>query len=126
MPDHASWGRRLAALTVDWLASVVLVILAIGPNGYLDDPASGFYVLGVFLVQATVLTRVVGGSLGQLVLGVQVLRTGGRPLDLPRALFRTALICVVIPPLVFEPSTGRGLHDIWTDSATYLRVPPPS
>ncbi len=37
------------------------------------------------------------------------------------ALARTLLICVVIPPLIFETQTGRGLHDRWTGSAAYVR-----
>ena len=50
-----------------------------------------------------------------------MLTTDGRPLNLLMALARTLLICVVIPPLVFKPETGRGLHDLWTGSAAYKR-----
>jgi hypothetical protein len=50
-----------------------------------------------------------------------VLRTDGRPLSLLLALARTALICAVIPPLVYKPESGRGLHDLWTGSAAYRR-----
>ena len=35
----------------------------------------------------------------------------------PEALLRAALVCLVIPPLVFRPD-GRGLHDVVVGSAT--------
>ena len=66
-----------------------------------------------------VLTGLAGGSFGQLLLGIRVLRLDGQPLGLLRALLRTVLICLVIPPLVFKPDSGRGLHDIWTGSAAF-------
>ena len=67
------------------------------------------------------LTALTGGSFGQLLTGVRVLRTNGHPLNLLLALGRTVLICLVIPPLVYKSETGRGLHDLWTDSAAYRR-----
>lgn len=115
----ASWGRRLGALALDWVASILVVVGIVGVGRYLDDRAAGWWVLLAFLAQATLLTTFAGGSFGQLIVGVRVLRVDGRPLDLLRALLRTALICLVIPPLVFEPSTGRGLHDLATRSGAY-------
>ena len=60
-------------------------------------------------------------SFGQLIVRIRVLTTEGRPLSLLLALVRTLLICVVIPPLIFKPDSGRGLHDLWTGSAAYKR-----
>jgi uncharacterized RDD family membrane protein YckC len=82
-------------------------------------------VLGVFAIEATILTTLAGGSFGQLLTGVRVLRTDGRPLSLLMALARTLLICLVIPPLIYKPDSGRGLHDLWTGSAAYVRRPVP-
>ncbi len=50
-----------------------------------------------------------------------MLTTEGRPLSLLVAIARTLLICVVVPPLIFKPDSGRGLHDLWTGSAAYRR-----
>ena len=121
MPEYASWPRRIAALVIDWAASTFVTVGIIGLGDYLDDPNSGWFVLGVFAVEVTLLTTLAGGSFGQLLTGVRVLTTAGRPLNLLMALARTLLICVVIPPLVFKQETGRGLHDLWTGSAAYKR-----
>jgi uncharacterized RDD family membrane protein YckC len=117
--ETASWARRALALVVDWVASTLVVILAIGPAGWLEDRASGFYVLGVFALQSTVLTAVAGGSFGKLATRVRVVRDDGSggPVDLLHSLLRAVLVCLVIPPLVYRPD-GRGLHDMAAGSRT--------
>lgn len=119
MSETASWARRGLALVVDWVASTLVVILVIGPAGWLDDPASGWYVLGVFTVESTVLTALLGGSFGKLATRLRVVREdgSGRPVDLLRSLLRAVLVCLVIPPLVYRPD-GRGLHDMAAGSRT--------
>ena len=121
MPEYASWPRRILALIIDWAASTFVTVGVIGLGDYLDNPNSGWVVLGVFAVEVTLLTALAGGSFGQLLTRVRVLGTNGRTLSLLMALARTLLICVVIPPLVFKSDTGRGLHDLWTGSAAYKR-----
>ncbi len=121
MPEYASWGRRIAALIIDWAASTLVAVSILGPGQYVESRDSGWVVLGIFALQVTVLTAFAGGSFGQLILRLRVLATDGRPLNLLRALVRTLLICAVIPPLVFKPDSGRGLHDMATGSATYKR-----
>jgi len=121
VPEYASWPRRIAALIVDWAASTLVTVGIIGPGNYLDDPDSGWIVLGVFALEVSLLTTLAGGSFGQLLTRIRVLTTDGRTLNLLVALARTLLICVVIPPLVFKPESGRGLHDMWTGSAAYKR-----
>jgi uncharacterized RDD family membrane protein YckC len=120
-PPYASWPRRIVALFVDWIVSTLVVVGFIGPHAYANDPASGWLVLGVFAVEVAVLTALTAGSFGQLLAGVRVLTTEGRPLNLLLAVVRTVLICVVIPPLVFRSDSGRGLHDLAVGSATYAR-----
>jgi uncharacterized RDD family membrane protein YckC len=117
--ETASWARRALALVVDWVASTFAVILVIGPAGWLEDPASGFYVLGVFAVESALLTALAGGSFGKLVSRLRVVRDdgSGRPLDLLRSLVRSVLVCLVVPPLVYRPD-GRGLHDMAAGSRT--------
>ena len=115
----ASWGRRILALFVDWFASTLVVVLVIGPDGWSDDPSSGFYTLAVFAVESAVLTALAGGSFGKLVTGLRTLRYGATgPLGLLPAFVRQVLVCLVIPPIVFRPD-GRGLHDLLAGSATY-------
>lgn len=121
MPEYASWPRRIVALFLDWIASTLVAVGIVGPSHYAHDSGSSWLVLGVYAVEAAVLTALSGGSFGQLVVGVRVLTTEGRPLNLLVALARSLLICVVIPPLIFRHDNGRGLHDLWTGSAAYRR-----
>lgn len=95
-----------------------MVLLSIGPEGWSDDPLSGFYTMSVYVVEATMLTAWLGGSFGKLLTRLRVVRhDGGGPIGLLRSLVRTVLICLVIPPVVFR-SDGRGLHDLAVGSAT--------
>jgi uncharacterized RDD family membrane protein YckC len=121
VPEYASWRRRIAALVIDWVASTLVTIGVLGTRFYLDDRNSSWVVLGVFAFEVSVLTALAGGSFGQLLTRIRVLTTEGRPLNLLVAVARTIMICVVIPPLVFKPDSGRGLHDLWTSSAAYNR-----
>lgn len=119
MPETANWAHRVLALAVDWIASILVVMLVIGPGGWSQDPLSGVYTTGVFVLESTLLTAFVGGSFGKLATRLRVVRVdgSGRPVDLLRALVRSVLIALVIPPLVFRPD-GRGLHDMAVGTAT--------
>lgn len=117
-PPTASWIRRIGALLVDWIASTLVVMFVLGPAGWSENPLSGFYSLGVFILESAVLTALAGGSFGKLMCRMRVVRFD-RPtaVDLPRCLLRQLLIALVIPPLVFKPD-GRGLHDLAAGSTT--------
>jgi uncharacterized RDD family membrane protein YckC len=122
VPEYASWLRRFAALVIDWIVSSLVTVLIVGPHEYSRQGGNASWVvLAVFALEVTILTTLAGGSFGQLLVRIRVLTTEGRPLSLLLALARTLLICVVIPPLIFETRTGRGLHDRWTGSAAYVR-----
>jgi len=117
----AGWGRRLLALVVDWAASTLVAIAFTGVGGWLSGTASSESLpLLVFLVEATLLTALLGGSFGQLVCRVVVVRLDGRPVTVLHSLVRTFLICLVIPPLVFNRDQ-RGLHDLATNTVTLRR-----
>jgi uncharacterized RDD family membrane protein YckC len=118
--ETASWARRILALFVDWFASTLVVIFALGGlQAWSESRASGFYALGVFVLETAAFTALVGGSFGQVATRLRVVRAGGdpRPIGPMRALLRQVLIALVIPPLVYRPD-GRGLHDLAAGSAT--------
>ena len=119
MTDTASWGRRILALFVDWLASSLVVVVLIGPDGWSEDSRSGFYVLGVFVLESSLLMALAGGSFGQLATRLRVVKNDGtgRPVDLLRCLLRQVLVALVVPPLIYKPD-GRGLHDLAAGSVT--------
>lgn len=122
MPEYASWPRRIAALVIDWILATLITIGLVGLGDYSRQGGnSSWVVLGVFALELTVLTTLAGGSFGQLLMRIRVLRLDGRPLSLLMALARSLLICLVIPPLIYKTDTGRGLHDLWTGSAAYRR-----
>ena len=103
-------GRRLAAITVDWFAAVLISRL-IFPGVNYATQGSSWRVLATFGVMITVLVWLSGASLGQRLLGIRVVSLGrtGR-VGLGAAVLRTALLCLVIPAVVFDRDQ-RGLHD---------------
>jgi uncharacterized RDD family membrane protein YckC len=113
--ETASWGRRILALIVDWVACILILL----PFRNYGDPSFSPLTLAVFVVESALLTPLAGGSFGQLATRLRVVRAdgSGRPIELLRALGRQLLVAAVIPPLVFKPD-GRGLHDLVADSAT--------
>ncbi len=115
----AGWGRRVAALFIDWFASL-LVTQVIGAYADLSADAERSLPLLVFFLEVTLFTALAGGSFGQLALRIVVVRLDGRPVTILAALLRTLLICLVIPPVVFNRD-NRGLHDLAVGTVTLRR-----
>jgi len=117
-PDTASWGRRVLALLVDWIACL-LVVQVLVATGVLAGNPGGLYTLLVFVLESALLTAAVGGSFGKLMTRLRVVRVdgSGAPVDLLRSLLRSVMVALVVPPLVFRPD-GRGLHDMVAGSMT--------
>lgn len=120
----AGWGRRFAALLIDWVASTLVAVLVFGYQWFGATAGEQGWVgatpLLVFLLEAALLTALAGGSFGQLAMRVSVVHLDGRPVNLLEALLRTFLILLVIPPLVFNRDQ-RGLHDMAVKSVTLRR-----
>ena len=107
----ATLGRRVVALFIDWIAAMIISRALVGTP---ETSLESFATLGIFAVEVTVLTWLWGSSFGQRIVGLRVVgRT--RRLGLIAALLRTLLICVVLPPLLWD-ADGRGLHDRAVDS----------
>ena len=102
----AGLGPRVLAFVVDSAAANGLAFLVLQSRG----PA-GLYVLGAFALEVWLLTAFLGGSLGHLVCGLEVLRLDHRPVGLWRGLIRTGLLCLLIPAAIWDRD-GRGLHDL--------------
>lgn len=107
----ATLGRRVVALFIDWFAAMIISRALVGtPESTLES----FATLGIFALEVTLLTWLWGSSFGQRIVGLRVVgRT--RRLGLISALLRTVLICIVLPPLIWD-ADGRGLHDKAVDS----------
>lgn len=120
----AGWGRRFAALALDWVASTLVAVVFFGYQWFGATAGEQGWVgatpLLVFLLEASLLTALAGGSFGQLALRVSVVHVDGRPVGLLEALLRTFLILLVVPPLVFNRDQ-RGLHDLLVKTVTLRR-----
>ena len=120
----AGWGRRFLALALDWLASGLGAALVFGYQWFGATAGQqgwvAFAPILVFLFEATLLTPLLGGSFGQLLARVVVVRLDGRPVNFLHVLLRTLLICLVVPPLVFNRDQ-RGLHDLAVNTVTLRR-----
>lgn len=116
----ARFGRRIAALLVDWLVSYGLAALAM-TFGWVSLGALSTVVLAVWLVLGVVSVRLFGFTPGQLALGLKVVSVDNRGyVGAGRALARGLLIALVIPAL-FTDSDLRGLHDLATKTAVVRR-----
>jgi uncharacterized RDD family membrane protein YckC len=116
----ATWGRRILALVVDWFASLLVAAFVVGPEVMSSRGWEAWVPMLVFFAEGTILTALAGGSFGQLVLRVAVVRLDRRPVNLLVALLRTLLICLVVPPLIYNRDR-RGLHDLAAGTVTLRR-----
>jgi uncharacterized RDD family membrane protein YckC len=115
----AGWGRRIAALFIDWIASS-LAATAISSYTDLGADLDRLLPMLVFLTEVTLFTGLMSASFGQLALRIVVVRLDRRPVTILNALVRTVLICLVIPPVVFNRD-NRGLHDLAVGTITLRR-----
>jgi uncharacterized RDD family membrane protein YckC len=114
------FGRRIGALTVDWLIAYGLAVLGVA-FGLYGAAVLSTAVLVVWLVLGLIAVRLFGFTPGQFMFGLMVAPVSGRrTVGLGRALARGLLIALVVPPL-FTDSDGRGLHDRFTGTAVVRR-----
>ena len=107
----ASWRPRVAALILDWAASMALAVILFGV-GVLHEPGwRSWMTLAVFFVESSVLTGLARGSFGQIIAKIGVVRLDGGPIGVLRALARQAMICLVLPTIVIG-AERRALNDL--------------
>jgi uncharacterized RDD family membrane protein YckC len=118
----ATFGRRLLAVFIDWIAALVIA----GPIQNTSGHHVGnkgwhlFIPLFIFFIQVWILTGLTGSSFGQRLLRLRVVdsRSGGA-IGPARVLVRTLLICGVVPAILTRE--GRGYHD-WACNSKVIRV----
>lgn len=117
----ASWGSRVSALIIDWVISTVVAVLLFGSRVITGQGWTSWMTLSTFFVESAVLCVLAGGSAGQLICRIAVVRVvGDRPLDLGRSVLRAAMVCVVLPAVVIG-TDRRGLHDLAAGTAVVSR-----
>ncbi|MEY2849105.1 MAG: hypothetical protein RI885_1772 [Actinomycetota bacterium] len=103
----ARFGRRLAAISVDWAIAYGLSFV-FARNG--EGSADATVTLVIFAASQVVFVCLLSGSIGHLVLGIRVVTMSGRWVGILRPLLRTLLLCLVIPAFIWD-ADQRGLHD---------------
>ena len=115
----ARLGRRIAALAIDWFASLAVSWVffpdpqSAAPGLLSGDPTA---TLAVFAGTTAILVSTLGTTIGHRLLGLQVVRlrdvrdpAGWRPPGLA-GLLRTVLLSLGIPAAIWDRD-GRGMHD---------------
>ena len=116
----ARMGRRIGALSIDWLIGYGLAALAM-TFGWFGVQALSTAVLVIWFVLGAISVRLFGFTPGQYALGLMVVPVDNRlHVGFGRAVVRGLLIALVIPPL-FTDTDMRGLHDRLTHTAVVRR-----
>ena len=95
-------GRRIAALAIDFGLAAFVSATFFEYNGL----ASTLIFAGTQVVFITLLA----GGLGHLIVGLRVVPLRAGWIGWWRPIVRTALLCLVVPPLIWD-ADQRGLHD---------------
>lgn len=109
--DTPSLGRRLGALLIDWAVAALSAVALTGVSYPPKNPGENLVIVGFFIGEVALLTGLLGVTIGKRLLGLRVEAPNGRPIGLPRAVIRTALLSLVLPAIVMNDEK-RGLHDI--------------
>ena len=115
--QSAGWGRRILALFVDWITCLA-VVEGLVAAGVLGGNPNGLGTMALFMLESALFTAVAGGSFGKLATRLRVVRQDdpAQPVSLLRALVRSVLVALLVPPLLtFD---GRGLHDLAAGTRT--------
>jgi uncharacterized RDD family membrane protein YckC len=98
----AGFGPRILAIVIDWLPCAVAAQLLT------SNPA--FSALALFAAVTAASIGIAGRTPGHAVAGLRVALLDGRRAGFGAGVIRTVLLCLVIPPVVYN-ADGRGLHD---------------
>ncbi|MBX3194295.1 MAG: RDD family protein [Schumannella sp.] len=103
----ARFGRRVAALFIDW-GIAWLLAMAFFPVGTLQPDA--WATLAIFAIEQVLFLWAVNGSVGHLILRMRVVPVVPGRLGWWRPVVRTLLLCLAVPALIWDRDQ-RGLHD---------------
>ena len=107
----ASWRARIGALIIDWAACMAIAVGFFGTAVLTGSGWRAWMILTVFFVESALLSWLAGGSFGQLLSRIAVVRLDAQPLGLPRALLRACLVSLALPALIIS-TDRRGLQDL--------------
>jgi Mn2+/Fe2+ NRAMP family transporter len=112
-PEGVSLGRRLAAITIDWLASYAIAFAFFAGGGTYSERVVGtrFSTPLIFVSEYAILIALTGASFGHRLLRLKVVdfSHGGMP-NIRQVLIRTGLMAIVITAITYDED-GRGIHE---------------
>jgi hypothetical protein len=94
-------GRRLLALVIDWAICSVISLAAFRTQ---------LWALPIFAAEDFLFTAMLGITVGKRLVGIRVAKIGDGPVGFLRALIRTLLLLLLVPPVVLDHDL-RGLHE---------------
>ncbi|GEL23924.1 hypothetical protein PSU4_28780 [Pseudonocardia sulfidoxydans NBRC 16205] len=107
----AGFWRRFGGVTIDWLLGYLVSLLFVGADSFDRGSTFGWTIWLVWFGISALAVAVFGSTPGMLALGMRAAPVDGRAVvGVPRAVVRTLLLGLVIPPLVRDDD-GRGWHD---------------
>ena len=112
-PEGVTLGRRLAAITIDWLASYAIAFAFFAGGGGYSERLVGTRLSTplIFVAEYAILIALTGASFGHRLLRLKVvdLGHGGLP-SIRQALIRTGLMAIVMTAITYDED-GRGIHE---------------
>jgi uncharacterized RDD family membrane protein YckC len=115
----AGYGRRLAALIVDWLIALLLA-QALSAALHWSPMIRSFATLAVFGVMAWLLTGIFGTTIGKRLAGLRVAGPDGGRVGLVWAFERAVLLVLLVPAVLWDRD-HRGLHDRAANTVVVIR-----
>jgi uncharacterized RDD family membrane protein YckC len=112
----ASWSRRFVALLVDWALANAAAFIIAGGQVWEVQGGMAWLPLACWFGLVWLGTVFTGASFGQWLLRIRIVSLRGGRVGVMQAAVRTALILLILPPLIFDRE-GRGLHDLATNTA---------
>jgi uncharacterized RDD family membrane protein YckC len=114
----ARFGRRLAALGIDWLSAL---LLARAMQDLMQvELGIDLLTLAMFFAHTFIFISLFGWSFGHRITGMQVQGLNGARIGILKSAIRQFLVCLVIPAVIYDRDQ-RGLHDKLI-SAVLVRV----
>ena len=113
MYPRVSQGRRLAGVTIDWLAAYAIALGFFGGSGSLVDrvPHARIPVVLIFFAEYALLVAFGGASFGHRLVGLKVVRFSDGQMATPlQALIRATLLVPLITAITFDED-GRGINE---------------
>ena len=107
----ASWQARVGALIIDWAACMAIAVGFFGTGVLTGGGWRAWMILTIFFIESTMLSWLAGGSFGQILSRIAVVRLDSKPLGLLRAVLRALLVSLALPALIIS-TDRRVLKDL--------------